>query len=210
MKPKNNVIKIVSSLKNTLLKISQFNSWSARNYAPPSPQFVKEKVLFRHGLCNAIWIETGTYLGTTTKFLAKEAEFVYSIEPEISLYNRAQHLFSEYPNVKIINGTSEGVMSTLLQGVGTRVNFWLDGHYSAGITFQGDLDTPVMIELASIELHLQDFMEIVIFIDDVRCFNPLIPEYSTYPELNLLTNWALKNRFSWTIENDILIMKKDS
>jgi hypothetical protein len=44
----------------------------------------------------------------------------------------------------------------------------LDGHYSAGITARGDLDTPIMAELSAICDHPIDGH--VILIDDARCF----------------------------------------
>jgi hypothetical protein len=44
-------------------------------------------------------------------------------------------------------------------------------------------------------------------IDDVRCFNPELIEYSSYPTLNTLVEWANQNGLSWKIEHDIFIAK---
>jgi hypothetical protein len=44
-------------------------------------------------------------------------------------------------------------------------------------------------------------------VDDVRCFNPELKEYSTYPALKSLVDWAEANRLGWHIEHDIFVAK---
>jgi hypothetical protein len=182
--------------------------WKQRRYAAPSPVFVKRQVLLRNSLPNATWVETGTYLGETTEFLARNARKVFSIEPEQSLFKRADHKFKSNPTIAILNGTSEQVFPTLLPKLSGAVNFWLDGHYSAGVTFQGTLDTPVLVELATIQANLERFSQLRVLVDDVRCFDPSIPEYSTYPSIDELVDWARRNGMHWHIEHDIFVAKK--
>ena len=128
----------------------------------------------------------GTYLGRTTELLAKLGSQVYSIEPEIKLFNRAHILFSNYSNVQILNGTSEDVFPSLLPRIKGDVNFWLDGHYSAGITFKGPQDTPILNELECISRNIGNFSRICVLVDDIRCFNPRLPEFASYPSLDTL------------------------
>ena len=184
-----------------------FVAWGKRAYAAPSPHFIKQTVLLRNALPNATWIETGTYLGQTTKELSKNGVFVYSIEPEPTLYSNAAAYFKSYPNVEILNGLSEEVFPSLLPKLSGDINFWLDGHYSAGITHKGPQDTPILDELAHISKNLNHFGKVCIMIDDIRCFNPELDKYSSYPTLNVLVEWANQNSLSWNIEHDIFIAK---
>ena len=87
------------------------------------------------------------------------------------------------------------------------INFYLDGHYSAGITHKGPQDTPIIDELACISKNIPQFGKVRVMIDDVRCFNPHLEEYSSYPSLNILVDWANRHSLSWHIEHDIFIAK---
>ena len=196
-----------SSLYRILNLWQGFIWWVKRGYAAPSPHFVKQTVLVRNAIPGSIWVETGTYLGQTTKVLSKHGSFVHSIEPEPKLYLDAADYFKSYSNVHIIKGSSEEVFPSLLPNLCEDINFWLDGHYSAGITFKGPRDTPILEELAQISANLSHFRNVCVMVDDVRCFNPEIDEYSTYPSLNVLVDWANKNGLSWHIEHDIFVAK---
>ena len=184
-----------------------FLAWEKKAYAAPSPHVIKQTVLLRNAFPNSIWVETGTYLGLTTKVLSKHGSFVYSIEPEPNLYINAVENFKFYPNVEILKGLSEEVFPSLLPKLSGDINFWLDGHYSHGNTHKGPQDTPILDELANISRNLNHFGKVCIMIDDIRCFNPEIDAYSTYPRLNVLVDWANQNNLIWHIEHDILVAK---
>lgn len=196
----NSIYRLLSGIRDCL-------QWSKRGYAAPSPHFVKQACLLRNRFPAATWVETGTFLGQTTQFLSNHAEKVYSIEPEPKLFARAQKLFRSQKHVEILNGASEDVFPELLPRIAGDVNFWLDGHYSAGITFKGRQDTPILDELACISRHIQRFGKVCVLVDDIRCFNPRIPEYSTFPSLDTLVAWATKHEMSWHIEHDIFVAK---
>lgn len=189
------------------LSIRDCFQWLKRDYASPSPHFIKQRCLLRNGIPDATWIETGTFLGYTTQFLAKHGTHVYSIEPEPKLFARACTLFRHSSNVEILNGTSEEVFPILLTRIKGDVNFWLDGHYSAGITFKGPQETPILDELDCISRHIDNFGRICVLVDDTRCFNSRLPEYATYPSLDSLVHWATRNKLDWHIEHDIFIAK---
>jgi glycosyltransferase involved in cell wall biosynthesis len=184
-----------------------YKDWADREFAAPSPHFVKQKVLLRNGLPDATWVETGTYMGDTTTVLSKVAKMVYSIEPEPTLFSKAEEKFRNASNVKIIRGLSEDVFPKLLPTIGGDVCFWLDGHYSAGITFKGPQHTPIIDELAAIGRNIEQMGKIVVMVDDVRCFDPGNPEYSAYPPVDVLVDWARKHNLTWHIEHDIFIAK---
>jgi hypothetical protein len=196
-----------ASIKGMNTLIGSFQNWASRNFAPPSPHFVKQAVLIRNAFTNATWIETGTFLGETTELLSRHGSFVYSIEPEPTLYTNASERFKSHTNVKILNGISEVVFPTLLPKISGDVNFWLDGHYSEGITFKGPQDTPILDELMHISQNLSNFNQISVMIDDARCFNPNSSAYSSYPPLRSLVDWAEGNDLDWHIEHDIFIAK---
>ena len=188
-------------------RFTEASEWKSRQYAAPSPVLIKRQVLMRNSAPNATWVETGTFLGETTKFLAPTAKHVFSLEPEPALFRRAKQRFANTPNVSIINVTSEVCFPSLLPTLSGTVNFWLDGHYSAGVTFRGNADTPIIEELAQIEANLQRFSKVNVLVDDVRCFNPSLAEYSSYPPIDFLVDWATRNKLGWHIEHDIFVAR---
>lgn len=197
-----------NSLAYRVLDLARgFAEWKARGYASPSPHSIKQATIMRNGFADATWVETGTYLGQTTKFLSKSAKQVFSIEPEPKLFRAAASFFKSYANVEILNGTSEEVLPTLLPRILGTVNFWLDGHYSAGVTFKGQQETPVLDELRAIDQNLGRFERVCVLIDDLRCFDPEVPAYTSYPSLDALVDWARRNNLKWHIEHDIFCAK---
>ena len=183
--------------------------WFTRKFDSPAPNFVKWDVLMRWG-SQSLWVETGTYLGETTAFLSKSASKVISIEPSSDLAARASAKFRNTSKVKIVQGTSEQVLNETLRSLNhlekSDLNFWLDGHYSAGITYLGDIECPIPEELSIIDRHLLANQKITILIDDVRSFSPAGETRNGYPSLSYLAEWADFRKLFWTIEHDIFIM----
>jgi hypothetical protein len=69
--------------------------------------------------------------------------------------------------VRVLEGDSADLLPGLLAGLREPALFWLDGHYSGGLTGRGPTDTPLMRELEAIRqcgIHGH-----VILIDDARC-----------------------------------------
>ena len=180
-------------------------NWKKRNYLGNSPQFIKEAVFVTYGVPNAQWIETGTFRGETTAFLAEKFPSVHTIEPGLDLFNKATAKF-QGKEVYLYNDVSEKVLPDLLPKLNGEINFWLDGHYSAGITFKGDADCPVEDELKAISENLGNYSKITILIDDVRCFLPVSVHYADYPSIDYLVDWARKHKFNWRVEHDIFVM----
>ena len=187
--------------------IPSYLKWSRGGFVSPSPQFVKTQVLKRHGLKAGTWIETGTYLGDTTKFLAKAFpnSMVISIEPQLLIFNFAKFRLKNIKNVLLIHGSSEEKFEETLSKIVGPVNFWLDGHFSGDITFQGKTDSPISKELELIEKYIENFDQIVVFIDDIREFEG--EPNSGYPSRDAIVAWANKNNLKWNIEHDIFVAK---
>jgi len=193
---------IRSQMNRTYL---EYFLWPVSSYASPSPRAVKWQVLARYGSPNRPWIETGTYMGRTTKFLAKIGSRVISIEADPQYASRAQNRFLRNPKIRIIHGESDKHIETALESVNEHVNFWLDAHYSGGQTFKGQVDTPIVKELEIIGRFLQGGGSASILIDDFRCFDPDQLEYSHYPSRSFLADWANEHSLKWTVEQDIFV-----
>ena len=163
-------------------------------------------VLQRYGFPNATWIETGTYLGETTATLSKSAQQVLSLEPAENLYNFTKRRLRKKRNIKIINGTSEELFQSTIDGIHDPVCFWLDGHASGDITYCGNATTPIVHELEAIAKSRPKWNEISVLVDDVRGFNQEFSDNGGgYPSINFLVNWAKECNLGWRIEHDIFI-----
>lgn len=71
--------------------------------------------------------------------------------------------------MEILYDDSGKLMPTIVTGLSSPALFWLDGHYSGGVTARGDMETPVSAELQAI--LASPIAGHVILIDDVRCFD---------------------------------------
>jgi hypothetical protein len=162
------------------------------------------KILESNSLQNATWIETGTYLGDTTRKLAKIARQVISIEPQLELSLFASTRLRRFKNVEIKNATSESCIAQVLEGVIGPACFWLDGHYSGDVTFRGSEISPISTELIAISKYLKKD-DVVVFVDDFRLF--VNSTATGYPPHSALVAWAIENNLSWTVEQDIFIAK---
>jgi hypothetical protein len=184
--------------------IPESYNWRRSNFSPPSPQHIKINVLKSHSLPNSTWIETGTYLGDTTSELAKIAYRVITIEPQTELSLFTSRRLKRKKNVEVINATSESSIVKVLEGVSGSTCFWLDGHYSGDVTFQGSTISPISAELSAISNYLVK-NQVVVFVDDFRLFVDSVA--TGYPDHLTLMKWAEENSLTWTVEHDIFIAK---
>ena len=81
------------------------------------------------------------------------------------------------------------------------VTFFLDGHFSGKDTFKGKTETPIKEELVLLMRYLKTFKNIVVIVDDFRCF-----ELNNYPNKKFLIDIAHQNKLFFTIEHDMFIM----
>lgn len=192
----------------TLRRRAALLEWQARRFAAPSPDFIKRAVLLRLSLPDSTWVETGTYHGDTTALLASVAKHVVSLEPEPRLFAAAQQRFANTPNVELLGATSEDAFPELLPRLDGKVCFWLDGHFSGGLTFKGQNDTPILHELTAIEAQLPRWPQVLVLVDDLRLFNGNVHSYGPYPPLRVLVDWAERLKLTWHIEHDIFVAIK--
>lgn len=116
---------------------------------------------------NPVFVETGTYLCEGIE-LALGAGFgeVRSVELSEKLFGKAQTKYAGRSNIKLYHGTSETRLWDMIADIRTPITFWLDAHFSGGITVKGPEMSPVMKELAIIGRH--PVKNHVIMIDDRR------------------------------------------
>jgi hypothetical protein len=181
--------------------------WALKGFNVPAPNFVKKKILKRRFIKYIACVETGTYLGETTKFLAKNAQSVFTIEPQRDLYNFSKNRLSKLKNTTFVFGTSEEFLPQVIEKLNncSAVNFWLDGHYSGGITYQGVKDSPIVSELSYILPFTRKLREVIIAIDDFRDFSL---DESGYVARSTLVSYAEKFGLSWDVQFDIFFMEK--
>ena len=145
--------------------------WNRLGRPCPPPSNVKRRMLASivRDFAAEIFVETGTYLGDTVACMKDHVRQVHSIELGEDLFKNAQRRFADCPGVKLWHGDSGDVLPAVLQSIAGRCVFWLDGHYSAGITARGVEDTPILRELTHI--FSASIPPYLIVIDDARCFN---------------------------------------
>jgi hypothetical protein len=197
------------SISNDDLK--EFIKWKdLHNYSEPFPTFVKKQVFNEYNSSSTIWVETGTLVGDTAKYLSKIAKFVYTIEPSKKYYNLSVKNLTNCENVKIYNDTSENKLNDILEIIkpNSDICFWLDGHWSGGDTFKGETDTPILSELETIKRYLNKFSKLNILIDDFRIFD-IGNNVDIYPSKEVLIEYAAKNNLNWRITRDIFILSKE-
>lgn len=81
-------------------------------------------------------------------------------------FQQAKDRFKSYANVELLHGDSGSLMPLVLSKLTTPALFWLDGHYSGGLTEQVECDTPVSAELQ--EILTSQCKSRVILVDDIR------------------------------------------
>jgi predicted O-methyltransferase YrrM len=159
-------------------------TWEQRGRPCPPPHVVKQRVLKeyarQYGL--RVFVETGTYLGDMVEAMRHSFDRIYSIELSEELFLMARKRFARARHVEIIHGDSGIELGRIVPKLQQPALFWLDGHYSAGVTARGDKDSPVFEELNHI-LSPPDIGHVVI-IDDARCFGaePGYPSLGTLKE----------------------------
>jgi len=154
------------------------------------------------------FVETGTFRGDgVQQALDAGYEEVYSIELSESLYMCAKERFKDRPNVHLIHGDSSKVLWDVISQINGPITFWLDGHYSGGITARGETTTALLQELDAIARH--PIKTHTILIDDVRDFGgagfDFIPMDTAIAKLKGINKkYAIRFEDGY-IQNDVLV-----
>jgi hypothetical protein len=112
----------------------------------------------------------------------------------LDLFNDAKRRFNNDKNVTIIQGDSGKVLPKILSEINEPAIFWLDGHYSAGITARGEKECPIFEELDAIFNHSKH--NHILLIDDARFFNG----QGDYPTISALTDYIKSKNGEYKVE----------
>jgi hypothetical protein len=135
-----------------------------------------------------VLVETGTYHGEMVQAMMYAFRHIYSIELSEDLFSRARDRFCGQSHIELICGDSARMLPSVLTRLKEPALFWLDGHYSGGVTARGPEDTPILAELEQI-LAMTDIGHVIV-IDDARCFGV----DAAYPTLEALEAYVLARR----------------
>lgn len=191
----------VQRAREQKLNLQALQEWERRGKPVPPPHIVKQQAIGafqkKHG-CDTL-VETGTFLGDMVFAQLPNFKKIYSIELGIGLYKKAVARFKKYPQVTLLQGDSGVVLNDIIKRLTAPAIFWLDGHYSAGITAKGDKESPIFEELKAIFAFE---VRHILLIDDARLFNGT----GDYPSIKELSDFIVTQRPNATIEvNDDVI-----
>ena len=185
---------------------SQYKAWVTRGRPVPPPALVKHRTIedYAKKFGHQSFVETGTYRGDTIHAVRGLFNEIYSIELGIELAEKARVRFGNQKHISILQGDSGLVLPKILSRMEGSCLFWLDAHYSSGVTALANRETPIHQELKCILLHPNK--DHTILIDDARDFNG----QKGYPELNQLRDFVTKKIPSSTFEvaDDIIRIRQ--
>lgn len=180
----------------------ELNDWIKRNKLPPTPQLIKQKIIKNFAIKYKIstLIETGTYLGTTIDAIKDSFKKIYTIELDKLLYKRAKRKFKNKKNIFCYQGDSGKILSNILKKINKPAIFWLDAHYSKGITAKGEKETPIIDEVNHILNHY--IKKHTILIDDADNFK----NHKYYPRIEQLRKLVSEKypRYKFKILHNII------
>jgi hypothetical protein len=192
---------VLSKLKKSQQE-KLYDEWKRNGCPAPPPHIVKQKTIkeYQEKFKYSVLVETGTALGEMVDAQKDNFKKIYSIELGVELFEKAKKRFKNDKNITIVQGDSGKVLPNVLSEINEPAIFWLDGHYSAGVTAKGDTDCPIFDELESI-FNSKKFNH-VLLIDDARLFNG----HGDYPSIEKLTEF-IKNRnsnYQLEVKDDII------
>lgn len=176
--------------------------WERSGRPVPPPHLIKQRTVKEYAarFGTRVMIETGTYTGAMVHATRGLFQRIVSIEVERSLHEKAVRRFAKSPHIELRLGDSEIELPKVLDCLQEPALFWLDGHFSAGVTSRGRLETPILQELEAVLRH--PVAGHVILVDDAREFTG----QRDYPTLAELRTLVLERRpgFTFEVEDDII------
>jgi hypothetical protein len=178
--------------------------WRTEGWFSPVPYFIRRAQLLQIGrsIGANVAVETGTFRGDTTAFLARHFLEVHTIEVVDSLVRLANERFGSNPSITVWEGDSSEILSKLVPKLDQATLFYLDGHDSGGITGKGKKACPVHEELEIIYQSAKYMTTVVI--DDARLFGT-DPDYPTVSEILQLMK-KLRACATVRVEHDAIVI----
>lgn len=177
-------------------------SWRRAGSPAPAPPHVKQQLVLEHvkRFRPTTFVETGTYRGDTIAAVRSHVVRSISIELDETLCALARRRFRRHPDVEILWGDSGTLLADVVDGLTEPAAFWLDGHYSGGVTADSGGDAPILRELDAV---LGSPVDHLVLIDDARLFDGT----NGYPTVDVVSSLVAAHRPGTpaTIENDIVV-----
>jgi hypothetical protein len=178
------------------------NEWQQNGCPIPPPHEVKQITIKEYQKLSGFttFVETGTYLGEMVDAQIKNFRNIISVELGMELFKKAQVKYANENSVTIIQGDSGEELPKIVHNLKDSAIFWLDGHYSSGITAKGERECPIFEELDAI-LTKSKYKHIIL-IDDARCFIGA----GDYPSIEKLSEYIRRknNKYNIEIKHDII------
>ena len=130
---------------------------------------------------------------------------IYSIELDEAIHKQAQKRFSKFSNISIIQGDSRDRLPEILRNIDEPCLFWLDSHYSGGITAKKGEQEPVVEELNCLVNHPL-FTQHIILIDD-GCYFENKDQHPTINDLKKIILERYSNH-TFKLEDGIIRIHK--
>ena len=152
-------------------------------------------------------IETGTYLGVTTRRCAPHFAKVFTIELDHELATQAREQLRPLANVTLIEGDADREMRTLFEDAAVRdVLVFLDGHYSGAGTAVGDAPEPAVDVLEFLAQHESRLRAVVV--DDFREFGTAPGWPKKWQLVRAAEELFVPKGFRLTIQLDQLLLER--
>lgn len=180
----------------------EYRRWLTGGKRGSPPHLHKKRIILEYAIAYNLktLVETGTFLGEMVADVREYFDKIISIELSEALFERASKKFAKDQNIEIVQGDSAEILSQILLSLDKPALFWLDAHYSGGITAKGQINTPVYKELIDIFEYSSGLD--VILIDDARMF---VGE-NGYPDLDDIRDLidARLPEFNFCVQEDII------
>jgi hypothetical protein len=163
------------------------------------PHLLKQRAVLDYASASGArtFIETGTYFGLMLQACLGHFDRLISVEIEPHFYRRAQSVFRRQANVTLLHGDSAELLPEILGTIQCPCVFWLDAHYSGGMTGRSALETPIRRELETILNHS---CRHTILIDDANCFDG----GHDYPEIAWIEGVSRESGYSMSLADNII------
>ena len=180
-------------------------AWMAAGRPVPAPSLVKQRIVRHYAKRFRLrtLVETGTYLGDMIEATRDTFDRIYSVELDKALHDNARQRFDGQQKICLLQGDSGTVLPHILRAIQEPTLFWLDGHWSGGITAKGEKDTPIVAECEAVLAHPVEGH--VILVDDARCFTG----ENDYPTIAGMRNLCVQRPdMNFEVEADVIRVHK--
>jgi hypothetical protein len=175
----------------------QIRNWKRAGRPIPAPSAVKRDLLraYARDYGLRVLIETGTYKADTVRALRGDFDLIHSVEVSESLYGAAVARCRHQSNARIHLGDSAEVLPRIVEDLHQPAIFWLDAHFSGGIT-GGEDALPIIAEF---QACLDAAVGHVVLVDDIREFG----QSPGYPTVQTLAGLSEKRGYSMEVRDDV-------